>query len=333
MKKLAVILVAVLLMIPGNAAFAATRPLDKITITIPAGVEKNTVVFLAQEKGIFAKHGLEVDTLLTNQYFESLESGSSQFCLGSTTDIVVKANVYGSDLRVIANFEEQARFRLIVHNDLLKRGLKNQTIMIPYLPHQLEWVAADMMITSLGLNPRKDVDYVSIPTFADVAKFLITGTLKAGVINMLHGYKALQANPDLRVLLEFNHPYPLTSITAKASYVKANPDITKRFTMAIAEAVVYFKNNEAEAKKMIASKFGHQDQGFIDMIYDYYKGVLGGDKLDIYPKEDLIKTVISFVSQSLPKVALVNPVEIMDKSFVDQLEKEGFLDKLRKQIK
>ncbi|HEY9584209.1 MAG TPA: ABC transporter substrate-binding protein [Candidatus Paceibacterota bacterium] len=326
--RIASLIIAVCLGLANNASSAAK--LDEITVNIVAGVESNAILHIGQEKGIFEKYGLRVNLLISNNRIAALESGSAQFSLGSVSDMTVRTYLAGSDIRIIASLDERLDYRLVAHKDVLRNGLKGQTVIVPFALTQIVGIAAKITAESLGLDSEKDLNYVSVPSFPDVTLYLVNGRAKVGMLNAVYAYKALRANPNLMVFAEFNREYPLSSVAAKESYLRANPDATKRFLMAIAETLVYFKNNEAETKKLIADKFGHKDPDLINLIYDYYKKTMGA-RLNLHPKSHLLEVAREFVMRSQPQATSIDVSRLINRSFLDELENNGFLPNLRLQ--
>jgi NitT/TauT family transport system substrate-binding protein len=122
--------------------------------------------------------------------------------------------------------------------------------------------------------------------------------------------------------------YPNTSYDSTRAFLKKNPDTVKRFMMAISGSIHAFKTHKDEAMKLTAVFLKTPDNPALGKAYDLYSQ-------EVYPDIPLpslkgIQMVLDDLKTTLPKAASITPEQLVDTSALDQLQKEGFFDKLLK---
>lgn len=230
----------------------------KITmLSIP--VDVSATPYYALDKGFFKQQGLDVEIQSmgnTAQIISALVSGSAQFGSGSTTgvaqarergipvDMVAPAGMYSTAVRSHA---------LIVRADSpirSARDLVGKTVAIAGLKSIAE-VALDAYFDKNGVDPASvktvemaygvmlpavqagRIDAASIETpFADEA-------LAQGMRSIANVYDAIAPQ------------WVVGAFYATDAYVRAHPDVVKKFAAAIDEAAVWGNRNPVEAWKIL----------------------------------------------------------------------------------
>src|SRR5213596_3028635 len=89
-----------------ESAQAAT-PLTKVVMTSGSASERDGVVYVAQEQGLFRKYGLDVSFVQVRNgpvAMSALSSGETQFHWGSVSGANLGAIAEGADLVFVAGF-------------------------------------------------------------------------------------------------------------------------------------------------------------------------------------------------------------------------------------
>src|SRR5262244_2761751 len=88
---------------PGEAA----APLSKVTLTSGSASERDGVIYVAQDLGLFRKHGLDLTFVQVRNgpvAMSALSSGETQFHWGSVSGANLGAVAEGADLVFVAGF-------------------------------------------------------------------------------------------------------------------------------------------------------------------------------------------------------------------------------------
>jgi NitT/TauT family transport system substrate-binding protein len=244
------------------AASGTTKPeLTKVTAGI-IPISNLTPFYVAQEKGFFAKQGLEVESTSATSggtLTSALTGGSLEFAYSNMLT-PVGAQLGGIDLKIIAGqnaaqMQEPDGMALVVSKDSKFQkvaDLKGQKIAINTLKNANE-VATDFVLRKAGIAP-EDVTYVEL-AFPEMANALIRGDVQAA--NLVEPFRTLMAD-KLRALsypfVEVQPGLDIAGWIASAKYVEENPEVVKKFTAALAEANDYL-NKDAEEKIKWTAEF------------------------------------------------------------------------------
>lgn len=237
---------------------AAAQTETKITV-LNVPVDVSAMPYYALDKGFFQKRGLSVEIAAmgnTAQIISALVSGSAQFGAGSTTgvaqarergiviDMVAPAGIYTSAVR---------SHGLIVRADSpihSAHDLVGKTVAIAGLKSIAE-VALDAYLDKNGVEPSSvktiELAYgVMIPGVAagriDAASIeapFLDEALAQGMRSIANVYDAIAPQ------------WVVGAFYATDDYVKAHPDIVKKYAAAIDEAADWGNRNPVEAWKIL----------------------------------------------------------------------------------
>jgi NitT/TauT family transport system substrate-binding protein len=223
----------------------------------------NAVLFLAQENGIFKKHGLNVTTekaAAPTPIVASMVAGKQQFGF-VTTPVLVNANAQGTGIKCVAPIDGQISpdrdaSALVAAKDSGITSLKDlsgKTVAVVQLS-SINLIGAQKLITDAGA---KDTKFVAMP-FPQMPQALADGRVDAAVITSPYVETALEAGA-----VPLAHPssdlWPNGTIycyAATSSYLKENPKVAQEFHDAMVEAITYTKDHEDEAKATLVEHLG-----------------------------------------------------------------------------
>lgn len=228
----------------------------------------NAVLFLAQKKGIFKKHGLNVTTesaAAPTPIVASMVAGKEQFGF-LTTPVLINASAQGTGVQCVSPIDGQiapdrdASALVAAKNSGIKsvKDLGGKTVAVVQLS-SINLIGAQKLITDAGAKGTK---YVAMP-FPQMPQALADGRVDAAVITSPYVETALKAGA-----VALAHPssdlWPDGTIycyAATAGYLKSNPKVAKEFQDAMVEAINYTKGHEDEAKATLVDglKLSPQD--------------------------------------------------------------------------
>lgn len=228
----------------------------------------NAVLFLAQKKGIFKKHGLNVTTesaAAPTPIVASMVAGKEQFGF-LTTPVLINASAQGTGVQCVSPIDGQiapdrdASALVAAKNSGIKsvKDLGGKTVAVVQLS-SINLIGAQKLITDAGAKGTK---YVAMP-FPQMPQALADGRVDAAVITSPYVETALKAGA-----VALAHPssdlWPDGTIycyAATTGYLKSNPKVAKEFQDAMVEAITYTKGHEDEAKATLVDglKLSPQD--------------------------------------------------------------------------
>jgi NitT/TauT family transport system substrate-binding protein len=316
------------------AFFAANPSLfaqEKLTVSYSSIDAPSANWYIAQEKGLYKKYGLDVESIYipaSSTNVAVLVAGQLKFGNG-TGGTIASAAVSGAPLVAVACFMNTLPYELVVQESIKsKEQLKGKSIGISRIGSSSD-VIARVFLRNLGLEPDKDVAIIQVGGAGERAAAFRTGRIAAfpsppGVLHLSKGMPQ-------RVLIstaDFPKPYPFPYIcgTTTKAYLAANRATVKRLTMALSEGSHFFKTRKDESKQILAKYSRQNDSAYLEAAWEINAKLFDRvpyvtrDGMDIQLKEALAKKPSSTVKVD----------DLVDDTIVAELEKEGFFERLYK---
>ena len=316
------------------AFFAVSSDLlaqEKLTVSYSSVDAPSANWYIAQEKGFYKKYGMDVESIFipaSSTNVAVLVAGQIKFGNG-TGGVIASAAVSGANLVAVACFVNTLPYELIVQESIKsKEQLKGKSIGISRIGSSSD-VAARVLLKGLGLEPDKDVAIIQVGGSSERAAAFRTGQIAAfpappGVIHLAKGmpHRVLTSTAD------FPKPYPFPYIcaTTTKTYLASNRPTVKRLLMALTDAAHFFKTRKEESKKIIAKYTRQSDEAYLEAAYDINAKLV--ERVPLVSREGMEIQLKEALARK-PGVNL-KVDDIIDDSVVNELEKEGFIDKVFK---
>jgi NitT/TauT family transport system substrate-binding protein len=302
---------------------------ERIRASYAALNASQSPLWIAQERRIYAKHGLEVDLVYISSgsmNVQALVGGSVQFAAGGPAAVV--ARLQGVKLLVIANPLPVLASDLLSHPSLKAiSDLKGKIGGISRFGSSTDQ-GIRYLFRKNGLNIDTDLKLLQLGD--DVNRL---AALSAGKVQytFLGGAATEQAKAQgFRVLATAQQmaiPFPWTSAVVNESWLGANREIAYRYVKALTEAIRFMKRNRADSERVIAKYMKVNDPHLITVEYDFNVALLP----DLpYPTLDGMRLILENLARQNPDAARRDPREFVDSSIVDRLKREQFLESLNR---
>jgi len=305
---------------------------EKIRLAHSALESSNSVWYLAKERGLYKKYGLDADLLFipsTTTSVSSLVAGDVQVGNASGGG-VASAVVAGADLVLVSCYLNSLPYELVVNENIKSaEDLKGKSVGISRVGSASD-VAARALIRGLGLEPDKQVPIMQVGGPAERAASFRTGRIAGfpsppGIIYLTKGmpFRILISTADFQKRFEF----PYICATTTRSYLSRQRDPVKKVLMAHIETVQYFKTHKDESKKIIAKYSRISEENYLEAAY-----TASAKLYDVVPLVTRQGTEIQIKEAISRKPGTQLRFEdLVDESIVRELEKTGFIDKIYKQ--
>ncbi len=305
---------------------------EKVRLAHSALESSNAVWYLAQDRGFYKKHGLDVDLLFipsTTTSVSSLVAGDVQMANASGGG-VASAVVAGADLVLVSCYLNSLPYELVVDESIKSaEDLKGKSIGISRIGSASD-VAARALIRGLGLEPDKQVPIMQVGGPTERAASFRTGRIAGfpsppGIIHLAKGmpFRILISTADFQKRFEF--PY-ICAATTK-SYLARQRETVKKVLMAHIEAVHFFKTHKEETKKIISKHSRIDNEAYLEDAYNASAKLY--DKVPLVTRAGTEIQIKEAVSRK--PGAQLQVEDMVDDSIVRELEKSGFIDQIYKQ--
>ncbi len=221
--------------------------------------------FLAQEIGIFRKHGLNVEFVPAanpTAIVAAMISGQQQF--GFVTDpVLINVNLRGTAIKCVAPVvgrqpadTKRDGTTLVAGKGSGIKGVKDlagKKVGMVQL-NSLNSLDVQTLASQAGID-HKSIQLIQMP-FPQMPAALSQGRVHAAVIVQPFAQTAIDKGHTV-----INHPNAVlwaggttVCFSALAKYIDDNPTVVKNFNAAMREAILYAKDHEAEAKATLVKR-------------------------------------------------------------------------------
>src|ERR671922_458822 len=320
------LLTASLFVLP-PALLAQSRALKKVQVGVPAISMGNIIIYFAKDAKIYEKHGLDVDPVAvagSGIASKALISGSVLIS-PIATPTVMTAVLAGSDMVILAHTMPGVIQSLVVRPDMKRsEDLKGKTIGVTTFGSLTDFLVK-YLARQKGLNPDKDFALLQIGSDSDRFLALQQGRIHGATLS--HPNFILAQRAGFHVLWDFfkEVDYPWSEIATTRTQIKQDRDLVMRYMRAHVEGIARFKQEPELAKRIIKKMLRLDDEALAQDSWELFaKHRLAAP----YPNIKGMKTSYEYVSQTRPDVWKHKPEEFVDSSFVEELDKSGFIKKL-----
>jgi len=286
-----------------------------------------TTLWVAQEKGFFAKNGLDVQIIFipgSPTLIATLNSGDVQIGYTGGT-ATLGAAVGGLDVKIVASFGNLVQTDLVVRPEIKTPAeMKGKRIGVTSIGGT-GWMSAMLGLEQIGLNPERD--HISLAAFGDqrvITQALETGTIQGASVSGIFSRKLKRAGFNFLGDLE-KIPLVGTSVVVKSDYLASNQATMRSALRALMEGHGYVLNpaNRSAVIEILTKKLGITDPVAANDGYEDY--VRRTDKKG-FVVIDGLKNIQRFMKLRNPKIGDINLERMIDESILRELEKSGFLE-------
>ncbi len=305
----------------GNSAHGAEGALAQATAVY--GVISTDPVYLAvaQEKGFFKKHGLDINLthIPTNQAVQALVGGKIQFT--TVGPQVVDAGLAGADTVYIMGVVNSFVLSMYGKPEINGvKGLAGKTVGATNKGTPTDF-AARLILKQNGLTPDTDVKFAYLKEIPALVAALKEGIIDAAMISAPSTLTA--RNLGLKELVNITAlkiPYVQHSIATTRSYINSNAEVVRRFVRSATEALDYTRKNRAEVLPVMSKFTKITDPAQLNEALDAYEKAW--ERIPI-PSQTAIEAVMS--ASENPKAKGARWDQFVDDRFVKELVASGVL--------
>jgi ABC-type nitrate/sulfonate/bicarbonate transport system substrate-binding protein len=326
-RRLLVSFVFLFLLVFESRVGAQSRSLRKVHIGVPAVSMGNIIIYFTKEAKIFEKYGLDADPVVmqgSGIVSRALVAGSV-IIAPVATPTVMNAVLAGSDMVILAHTMPGVVQSLMVRPDIKRdEDLKGKTIGVTSFGSLTDFLVRHLA-KKRGLNPDKDFALLQIGADPERLLALRQGKIQAAALS--HPAYILAQRAGFSQLWDFfkDVEYPWSEIATTRTQIKQDRDLVMRYMRAHLEGIARFKQEPELAKRVIKKMLRVDDDSLVQESWELFaKYRLPAP----YPNIKGMKTSYDYVAATHPDVYKHKPEDFVDSSFVEELDKSGFIKKL-----
>jgi NitT/TauT family transport system substrate-binding protein len=303
---------------PGHAQERARIGYGAISI-------QSGLVWIAKDKGLFAKYGLSPEIIYIpggSTNVQVLVSGNLDFSQLSGAPGAA-ANLSGADIVYIAAFLDKLNYQLVTRPEIKStEQLKGKKLGVSRFASSADF-GLRAMLKKLGLDPVKDVTILQIGDEPARLAAVKSGSIDGTVMNAPFGAEA--GRQKLYILadsLSMGIPFFNTGLLATRRFLDQNERKTLNLLRAFLEAIKVFKTDRDYSLKAMAQFTRLNNSKGLEEGYEYFKEVLPNVP---YPSLEAMQAVVAQLVDTNPKARQADAATYISNRYLKQLEAEGFV--------
>lgn len=303
---------------------AAASGAQKIRACYSAVAGNMSPLWLAREKGFFAKYGMDVDLTLIqagSTAAAAMISGEVPYCMITGTPII-QSRLAGSDLVMLAGITNSFDFTFFGAKDLKTvEQLKGKRVGISRFGSATDF-AVRVLLQKYGLRPGQDVALLQVGLTTERVLALEAGTVQATLVNVSltptmrkKGFSELAERIDA----EYQH----LALISSESHIARDRDQVRRFTRAVMEGLRFYRTQRRETIEVMGKYLRTNNREVLDATYAWY---LANIPQKPYPTVNGIAFILKDLAAADPRARSADPKSFVDTSFVRELDESGFFE-------
>jgi ABC-type nitrate/sulfonate/bicarbonate transport system substrate-binding protein len=318
----------------GSLAISAQAD-ERVLVAYAGHNESAAPMWVGIESGLFKKRGLDVSMLQVRSgpvLMATLGSGSVQVVYTASSS-AINAVAAGMKISCMAFPVNRIARHLMTRKEIKSlEELRGKTFGVQSIGGGY-WLQTMLLLDHLNIEPEKyQLKLRVIGDTATITQALITGQVDASVLPYSFsevakraGYHSLADAGELKGALQ------VTGLCAQRDFILRSRDVALRLVQGMVEAVAYLHDTKNKANVMQTLKKNLLFQTLEDTEVSY--NVLRRTAtLEVDPKPEAWKTIQRIISQVNPNAGQADLNQLLDRSFVANLEESGFLPEMRKRV-
>ena len=284
---------------------------------------------IAQEHGLFAKHGVDVRLVYVPGTDVPHLTGENPVGFIGAPAALLRAAA-GTSLKILGCFNTTRVFAHVVTRPDIRKpeDLCGKRFGVRALGAG-QWIQTIVALEYLGLDSKRDeISILAIGDQTQMARALEAGTIDAAVLSPAQSSQL--KSRGFSVLLDL---YPAdihgfsTALAVTASYLQRSPDVVERILAALIESMAFSLSslNKSTVLHTIRKTFRLTDPAAVE---EGYQEFLHTAARKPYPSVERLRNMQKVMGFHDPEVLSVKVEDVIDDRFVRKLDKSGVIDRL-----
>ncbi len=295
-----------------------------------AAVDPSTLpLWIAVEKGFFNMEGLDARFIFIRgspTLLSAMVSGDIQAIYTGGT-AVLNGAARGLDLQIVANIRSKLTVDIVARPEIKKPADLRSKILGVYTLGGTNWMGGMLGLEYLGLDPIRDnVKVITVGDQTVLAQALEARKIDAAVIaKPLSNELRLKGFVFLAELSKVDIPIAGVGLTFRRSFIQKRPETVRRSLRALirANGYLFSSANKAGVIETLVKRLGIQSP---TAAASAYEAALESIDQKPYPSSRGLENIQRLLGRLNPDVARVSLAGVVDASFMEELEKSGFID-------
>lgn len=300
---------------------------ERLRIAVAGGLSI-VPVWVMQEKGLLRKRGVNAELVQIASSpvaIQAMLSGEVESIITSAATLVT-ARLAGADVVMIMSTTPTFPSTLMAAKNIGEVSqLRGKAGGVNRYGSNTDF-GLRLVLRKVGIDPDKDVKLIQVGGTAQMVAAISRGLIQFALFNEPFvrdaeklGFKTLIDVPAQKI------PFHWNGVLTKESSIKARRSVFARLTLALTEAIHVYKTEKEWTQSIIGKYLKVTDPENLERAYNNLYGILPEVPL---PTPDGVKTLLDDMAPKNAKAAVANPKDFVDLSFVEEMERSGFVKQL-----
>ena len=302
---------------------------DKLIGFHSARTMSQSMPWIAEEAGLFRKNDLDFQLVYISSspmVTAALLSGDGEVAINGGEGII-RAFIQGAtDLVFVGSAKNTLTHSILAKADIKKpEDLKGKKLGVSRLGSNSHYFVIQALRKN-GVDPT-EVNFIQTGGQVENLGALFSGAVDAATMTgpsggtraIAQGFHYVVYGPDLRI------PFAAATLVTRRSLIMRRGPVVEKFVRIMAEAIKIMFADKELTYKVLAKQLRISDRKVLDAAYDEEIKVME-PRLEF--KTEAFQAILDETAKVDPRARKIKPQELIDRRYVDGLEKSGFFDKL-----
>ena len=324
------LLAVIVFFTPADTAVAAGVPV-RVNIGVASVSSSALSLWAAQERGTFAKYGIDAQLILIrggSTLVASLLTGEIDAAFTSGVS-VLGAAAQGVDVKMLTSISSRVGWKLIASPSIKEsENLRGKRFGVQSIVGST-WMYAMLALEQLGLEPKRDnISFLPIGDPVIIAQALEAGRIDAAVLDP--ALARLLTSKGFSLLVDLGTTgatFPGLGVGVTRNTLEQQSAALEKLVTALTESLAFVQlpANKAVVVKILMK---HLRINQLKLAEDGYQDHLLTLNRKPYPSLDGLRNAQRLMAQQNPKIAALKVDDLIDERFVRKLDQSGFIDRL-----
>ena len=306
---------------------------EKLRLGLSSIGATNGSIWAAEEKGLFRKHGVDVEVIFIGgggaRVVSSLLAGDINFSVGGGEGSI-RSQMRGAETVIASSTLTKGLQRILAKPEIKTyQDLKGRKIGITQFGSAAHLVLV-LMLKKWNMRPDQ-VQTLQVGSSPALLASLDKGGIDAAVLTLPTFF--LAEDKGYRVVgdpMTMDIYYLQNTLESTRSFLRKNRDQALKFMKGYIEGIAYFKKNKKESLDIMGRKLRIQssqerDVRYLEMSYNLMTAAYS----DVpYPSLRAVQSIVDKIAEEDPKVKEREVRSFVDDTLVKELEDSGFIKSL-----
>jgi ABC-type nitrate/sulfonate/bicarbonate transport system substrate-binding protein len=313
---------AVLLLATGSVARAAGPDLTLMRVGYGGIAGYQLPLWVSKELGISRKYGIEVEPLLIgggSLNMQALIANSTQMSQNSASS-AIQAALRNAPVVLVATLDNKMPFQIVARPEIKDpQQLKGKKIGIQRFGGSND-IGVQWALRAWNIDLRQ---VTLLPTGSTTARMsaLVLGHVDASIFSYPEIYHAKRLGMNVLADIGDFSAYPNTSLMVTRSFLGTRRALLKNMLKAYVEAIRIIRSDKPASLKVLRKYLGITDAAAVEATYDFFSR-----RFDPVPRTSLEGITHILKEMDAPQR---NPADFVDRTLLEEIEKESAEPKLR----